>query len=124
MWGECQPTVLKAVRSFEEGRAALTSHVYDRVWKFLYARVRSRRWRRKVSKSELPPAGREPAAPESAATFDLAKFLGGLSLAAQAAVRLVLLRGFDRRRLVKTLSGFGWEAAEVARVFEEIREAL
>jgi hypothetical protein len=123
VFGDCMPSVVRAIRSYNPERGALTTFVHHHVTNHLMAYSGLRRWRARHSRKQVFPAGEIRLVEVS--SFNLEEAVEALSPRARWLVHVALKWGLRKSRLVKKLRDeFAWETSEVKRVFQEIREAL
>lgn len=120
--GEGALAALDAAARHDGGIAPRGPWLCHAVKTHLRGRCKYRLWRERfAAKAHLGLGGEPPARRE----FSLPDFLAGLSSGASMVVRVALEEGWRKTRLVRFLRAeLGWTAAEVAKVWREIGEAL
>lgn len=122
VYGDCLPTVLIAIRSYDPAQAALTTWVNRHVWHYLTAQGRLRSWRLMVAKTQVF-GGNVCLTPVE--ILDLDEIGETLSYRARWLLKAASRWKLRKTRLIQKLrQEFAWEFSVIEEVFREIREAL
>jgi hypothetical protein len=118
--GESWIVALEALPKWNPAKSSLSTYTFMVVHRFLAGNCRWRAWKRRYCKQAGVPLSEV----QATAGFDLGELLGEVSSEAREAIVAALECG-NKGWLIETLTAdFGWEKAEIARVWSEIREAL